>query len=343
MAARNLRYDWLEQCRTENGYTYIATAHHLNDSVETVLYNLTKGCGISGLHGIPVQNGQVIRPLLFAAKAEITAYAKENDIAFREDTSNATDAYNRNKIRHHVIPVLEQINPDFLHTMQRNIAIFKDVKTLQNETIKNIATNVQDHKNNTIDLIQIKAHSAAKTILYTILQPYGFTGSQIADILNPVTQSGAQFYSPTHIATLNREQVLLSSIQETSPHQEIKIPLKNGEILLGNHTLQIEVHDVPEQFSDNPNGIACFDTDALQPPLIARKWKAGDVFYPLGMHGKKQKLQDYFTNNKFSIPEKQACWIIESAGKICWIVGHRMDERFKVHTNTKKVYAFTWR
>lgn len=339
VAARELRYEWLHGIRTEQNYSYLVTAHHLNDSIETVLYNLTKGCGIRGLHGILPQQDALIRPLLFATKEEIEVFAKKENIAFREDASNASDKYNRNKIRHHVVPVLEQINENFAQTAAKTIQRLQETEQLYDFAIDILKKQVLQTKGEQIqiNLTVLKKQVAAATVLYEILKPYQFHSAQITQILNDThQQSGSQFFTKTHQAVLHQHYLYIEPWQEKT-EELIKISETNQRIHLGEQTLFLKtLHQKPTTFSKNKN-IALLDATLLQFPLSLRHWKAGDYFQPIGMKGKHQKLQDFFSNQKLSRLEKDKVWLLESAGQICWVVGFRMDERFKITEKTQQV------
>lgn len=340
VAARELRYEWLQNIRQQHGFEYVVTAHHLNDSVETVLYNFTKGCGIRGLHGILPLQDSLIRPLLFATKLDIEAFAKKQNIAFREDVSNASDKYSRNKIRHHVVPVLEQINENFVQTASRTIKRLQETEALYDFAIDILKKQVLQIKGTQIqiDLNLLKKQPAATTVLYELLKPYQFHADQVTQILNDShRQSGSQFFSKTHQAVIHQDHLFIEALQERQIQSSIKIKTPSQQIDLGQQILSLKMLDQkPTSFSPNKN-IALFDASLLQFPLSLRHWKAGDYFQPIGMKGKHQKLQDYFSNQKLSRLDKEKVWILESAGKICWVVGFRMDERFKITAKTTQV------
>lgn len=341
VAARELRYEWLHRIRQAQDFDYLVTAHHLNDSIETVLYNFSKGCGIRGLHGILPKQGTLIRPLLFGTKTEIETFAKQENITFREDASNASDKYNRNKIRHHVVPILEQINPNFARTAQRTIQRLQETEALYDFAIENIkkkvvkktATGLQ------IDLNLLKKQVASNTLLYEILKPYQFHPDIITQILKDKhQQSGSQFFSPSYQAVLHQHYLYVEARQEKKD-EKINIEAKDQQVNLGHQSLQLSFSmQIPTIFSNNKN-MAYLDAEVLRFPLVLRHWEAGDIFQPIGMKGKHQKLQDYFSNQKLSRLEKDKVWLLESDGKICWVVGYRMDERFKVTGTTKQVLS----
>lgn len=340
MAARDLRYDWLEAIRQQNDFQWIATAHHLNDSIETFFYNFTKGTGIRGLQGIPLQNGHVIRPLLFATKNGIVAFANEKAIPFREDASNEEDKYARNKIRHHVIPTLLEINPNFEQTSAENLRRMQETAYLFDWAIGQIQENaVETAKGITrIKVAEILKHQAAvSTILYELLHPFGFHADQIAQMLASFRiGSGAIFYSQTHQLLVDRLYFIIE--KRTFDTNETQFVIAEGvkefDTDVGNFTIEHKTGQ-PETFTNDEFSVF-LDAEKVTFPLTLRHWQAGDFFYPLGLGGKRQKLQDFFTNQKIPRFEKERVWLLLSGDAVCWLVGHRLDERFKITDSTKE-------
>mgnify|MGYP000598129530 CR=1 FL=1 len=340
VVARDLRYEWLKKIRVANDFDHIATAHHLNDSVETVLYNFTKGCGIRGLHGILPKNGKIIRPLLFATKEEIENFAKTAGIQWREDASNATDKYARNKIRHHVIPVLESLNPNFVKTADENIKRLRETEALYDFAIEKMKADLVEETAGTlkISIEKLRLSPAPLTILFEILKPYHFNNRQVEQVLQSIGQAeddklaGKTFYANDYCLLIDRDFLILKK-DNVEAVDHILIYKKDNQITLPDHILKIKTTEKPLHFSKDKQ-LAYLDFDKLNFPLKLRRWQAGDYFCPLGMKGKRQKLQDFFSNNKLTKFEKAAVWILENQGEICWIVGHRLDERYKVTSST---------
>ena len=338
MVARELRYQWLEDIRATNDFQYIATAHHLNDSLETVLYNFSKGCGIRGLHGIPVQQGAIIRPLLFATRIDILHYTRQERIGFREDVSNASTKYSRNKLRHEVIPKLEVINPSLIDTFKRTLEQLQEAEILFDEIIDTYKKDLVEERNGLtyINTTPILSHSAKATIFYEILSPYGFNATHIRQLLSDQTRIGAIVSSEQYELLKDRNYFVLrlkNTLQENIKLVKInttKVIIKNQEI-----SFQYDL-PVPTNLHTPPTQVY-INSQKIMFPLTIRKWKAGDRFQPLGMQGKTKKLQDYFSDLKLNRFEKEEVLILESKGKIVWVIGHRMDERFKVQADTEKV------
>ncbi len=357
LIARKLRYDWLEKIRSQNQYASIATAHHLDDSIETFIYNFTKGTGIRGLTGIPVKNGKIIRPLLFASRQQLEAFAERQNLNWREDASNAEDKYHRNKIRHHIVPVLEDINPALQHSSARTFDHLRETQQLLDWASEHLKARILEE--NTSD-IQIKIKELLiypffPTLLFEWLKPFGFHGDQIQQLAEsirtfPKHRIGAGFRSPSHEILLDRNLILVQTIRESlqTVYQLPNLPSGNTaasiEIELTNGIfIAKQEMEVPSSFPQTAY-LAYLQFHESDFPLQLRHWKAGDVFQPLGMKGKHQKIQDFFTNQKVTRFEKDRIWLLETANKeIAWIVGYRIDHRFRLTPNTKFCYQLQFK
>lgn len=345
VAARELRYSWLEEVRRENGFTHIATAHHLNDSIETLLFNLTKGCGMRGLHGIPLKNGCIIRPFLFAARSRLEQYVTEKGIPFREDATNREAKYYRNKIRHNVIPALKEINPAFEQTMAENIGRFRQVEQLLDWAMRHIAQDAIISYGTPFRLSIRELESfgpVLPTVLFEFLYPYGFNSSQVQQLAQGLGSTGAIFLSSGYRLLVEREELVVEKTPEGqgAGPQEYQLAGETEGLAVPGGKLALSRH--PGRPADFPptGWQACLDAERLQFPLTLRHWRAGDAFQPLGMGGRHQKLQDLFSNQKVSRFEKEKAWVLEdAAGRICWVVGYRVDERFKIVPLTKGYWA----
>lgn len=339
MAARELRYAWLEETRQQAGCQLIATAHHLDDSIETVLYNFAKGCGLRGLHGILPRQGNIVRPLLFAAKQELIRFIENEKISYREDASNLTDKYARNKIRKRVTPVLEAINPAFQRTAAATIARLQEAELLYDFALERIKADIvqQDERTLKIDLAGLRSYPAPSTVLFEILSPYGFNNHQTADMLrqDEGTQPGKLFFSATH-RLLSDRTFLILDLAENVGGALVIAGIADAPVRLPEGFLFLKTTDkLPAAFPAD-DCEAWMDLDKISFPLTLRHWREGDVFQPLGMGGKHRKLQDFFSDRKLTRFEKEKVWLLESGGDICWIVGMRLDERFKVSELTKR-------
>jgi tRNA(Ile)-lysidine synthase len=338
VAARDLRYEWFYEQMEENNVQYVATAHHLDDNLETFLINLSRGTGLDGLTGIPAQNDKIFRPLLPFSREEIENYAKENNLKWREDSSNASDKYLRNKIRHHVVPILKEINPSFLDSFQKTQNYLKEAQSIVNDGESIIYQEVATEKEDgTIwfDLNKLLQMPNYGAYLYQWLHQFGFTAwNDIRDLVH--AQSGKQVFSEHYVLLKNRDFLLLFAKIETTESEEFIIEKIQKDVKV---PLNLSICNVSDISNATPNCIFV-DEDKLQFPLIIRKWNEGDYFYPFGMKGKK-KLSKYFKDEKLSLIDKSSQWILCSDNQIVWIIGKRQDERFKVETNTTNILQIT--
>lgn len=338
MAARNLRYDWFRQLVQNEKWKYLATAHHLNDNMETVLMNFVRGTGLDGLNGIPRKTGYIIRPLLDFTREEIDDYALATKLQWQEDVSNATVAYDRNFLRLEVIPKLKTLNPALEKTFARNLErvsganeLFKSgFSQLEKELIREFQNQVQVEKKRLLTL------ENPVPILWHLIKSYGFNYEQCEGIINSLTgEPGRKFYSPHYQLTLDRDAIIISEIEQEWQVQSLEEG--SNEASLG--SLHLKWERVMTSAFNSDSSEAVIDATRLAYPLIWRKWKSGDFFYPLGMNHRK-KLSDFFIDNKLSLADKNSATVIESAGEIVWVVGYRIDERYKVDDSTKEVLHF---
>ena len=333
MAARDLRYKWFNELLVENNLNYIAVGHHKNDDVETFFINLTRGSGLKGLLGIKTKNNNIIRPLLCVSRLEIDAYLSAVKQSFREDSSNKSVKYLRNKIRYELIPLLTEMNPNIQETISNEIEILEGVFQVFEEQIESKRKEILQNENEIFKLkiTDLQKLNPLNIYLYEFLNPYGFSEvNQIIKALN--TQSGKQFFSKTYQLNIDREYILISKISKENVSYEI---LENQHKISTPFTM--ELSKSPDRKVAKDRVKAKLDFDKLKFPLVLRKWKKGDKFMPLGMQTFK-KLSDFFIDKKYSLIAKQQQWILCSADDIIWIVGDRIDDRFKITTQTKNVY-----
>ena len=333
IAARELRYNWFQKLITEHKFEYVLTAHHADYNLETFLIHLTRGSGLDGFTGIPKVNGNIVRPLLAFSRKEILNYAKDNDIEWREDASNASNKYIRNKIRHQVLPVLKEINPSILDSFTTTIENLQESKQIIEDRIENIASEVLEKEANfiKIDIEKIKELSNSKAYLYQLLKSYHFTEwNDVYALLN--AQSGKQVFSKTHRLLKDRDVLILSKI-DLSNSIEMAFQIEE-EITEITNPIHLTFKEVIEKSTENKQTIYV-DKDLLKYPLMLRKWEKGDYIYPLGMQGKK-KLSKYFKDEKFSLIDKENTWLLCNAeNQIMWIINHRQDRRFVKNKNLK--------
>jgi tRNA(Ile)-lysidine synthase len=334
MAARELRYKWFEALRLKLDCNFIVTAHHQDDDIETFFINLLRGTGIKGMLGIHPKKRNIIRPLLFARKDEIYDFLKENKIEYREDSSNKDDKYLRNKIRLHLIPLLEEINPSIKETITKDMDYLSGISEIYNTQINKQKGRLlkQEGSYFTISIVELEKLNPMPTYLYELLKPFGFFSvNDISIALQK--QSGKQFFSSTYRLIIDRKKIIIQPIRK---NEKIEIQIdKNDKECFSPIQLGFSLSENLD-IQNNVN-IAMLDLSKLHFPLVLRKWEKGDFFFPLGMNGKK-KLSDFFIDNKISIPEKEQIWVLCSANEIAWIVGLRLDDRFKITEKTKKAY-----
>ena len=338
MAARELRYNWFNELAEQLKFDYIFTAHHTDDNLETVLINLTRRTGLDGLIGISEVNGNIVRPLLSFSREEIEAYAKAERFNWREDSSNASNKYLRNKLRLEVIPKLKEINPQLLKSFNKTIEHLKDSKEIIDDSVDAISNKViQDVNDNSINfnIAEINRLSNPKAYLYELLKDYGFT--EWNDIINLLkAQSGKQVLSKSHRLLKDRDRLILSKINSNvilnGSEESIVIDENITEITNPIHLKFGYVGQISNERKDT----IFVDKDRLVFPLTVRQWQEGDYFYPFGMEGKK-KLSKYFKDEKLSLVDKESVWLLCSENKIIWIINKRADNRFKVTESTKQI------
>lgn len=338
VAARDLRYHWFYEQMEENNVQYVATAHHLDDNLETFLINLSRGTGLDGLTGIPAVNDKVFRPLLPFSREEIEKYAKENNLKWCEDSSNASDKYLRNKIRHHIVPALKEINLNFLDSFQKTQNYLIQAQSIVSDGESIVYQEVaKELKDGTIhfDLKKLLQLPNFDAYLYQWLHQFGFTAWD--DIKNLVyAQSGKQVFSENYCLLKNRDYLIVSAKVNETIFEEYFIEKGQKDVKI---PLNISICKVSDISTTDTNTIFV-DEDKLLFPLTIRKWQEGDTFYPIGMHGKK-KLSKYFKDEKMSLIDKANQWILCSENHVVWIIGKRQDNRFKITENTTKIVQIT--
>lgn len=340
MAARRLRYDWFKHICNDEGFQYIAIAHNADDVAETFFLNLTRGTGIKGLTGIKPKTGRIVRPLLFATRQEIDCYAQQQGLDHREDSSNAKDKYARNRIRLNVVPELKHINPSFSQTMLDNIARLQMVDNLVTQEVnsfKQEAVTTLD-KEIHIDIDKLRSNRNAKLLLYELLHEYGFNSTQTNGIAASIEsgESGSLFEGHSYQLLRDRARLILRPIPSKEGDELYTIKAETTTI---SQPIKLELEQicVSETFEiERSRTIAYLDIDKIEFPLILRKWKTGDEFHPIGMSGRK-KLSDYFIDQKMSIYDKEKQWLLCTGTEVAWVVGRRLDERYKVTSGTTKV------
>ena len=334
MAARELRYEWFEKVRREISADYIAIAHNQNDNIETFFINLINGTGLKGLRAIQNKNNFIVRPLMFASRNQIGEYVKSKSLNFREDSSNKSKKYQRNKVRHDLMPLLKQINPSIENTIADEIEIIKNTYSIFKEQVDRV---VKEISCQTDDGIKISKNKLIKlepidTYLYEIFNVFGFT--DLKSIKNSILSNpGKQFISKSHRLLIDREFVFIEKIEDDF-FNDILI---NKNTLILNSPINISFKISSNDQMDKIKDTAYFDYEKLVFPLVIRKWKSGDKFIPSGMKGFK-KLSDFFIDSKINRLLKEKTLLLCSNDDIIWVIGHRIDERYKATSKTKKMY-----
>lgn len=333
MAARDLRYAWFDKLLINSSAKYLAIAHHANDDVETFFINLVRGSGLKGFLGIKEKNNAIVRPLLEVSRLEIEHFLQVRGLFFRDDSSNISVKYLRNKIRHELMPLLSEMNPSIQQTVKDEMRILEGVAQIYVSKVEEVRKDLFQEKNGIVqfETAALLALNPLYNYLYELLVPYGFYSVEaISKALDG--QSGKQFFSATHQLVVDRENIFISPLSKKNEVFEIT---EKTKILV--YPLYLKFRLTKDKTIIYDNDIAQLDVEKLKFPLTLRKWKQGDKFIPLGMK-KFKKLSDFFIDNKFSIIDKQEQWLLCSDINIVWLVGCRIDERYKLETNTKKVY-----
>lgn len=336
--ARTLRYNWMEKIRTEHEYALICTAHHQDDSIETFLFHLSRGTGLAGLHGIPVRNRHIFRPMLFAGRTQIAAFAHKHKLTFRHDGSNDSLDYSRNHIRNKLIPEFCRINPAFRKNMQQTMEHLREAEAVYKDAAWSLFNEITSLKNESILIDKRKWEAAAhrEILLFEYLSAFGFNAAQAKAIAHMVhVQPGKIFRSASHTLLNDRKYFMLSPIRKENAAEGVQIREGFREIS--------EPCRMTFSFSDpgtRAPETAILDRDKLRFPLILRRWKAGDLFFPTGMKGRK-KLSDFLTDRKVPRTEKQDIFVITSGRDIVWVVGLRVDRRFAASEPTTSFYSIS--
>lgn len=341
--ARYLRYNWFENIRSENNFTYIVTAHHADDNIETVMMNFFRGTGIKGLRGILPKQGKIIRPLLFARRNELEAFTTNNNLSFVTDHTNAENDYTRNYFRNTILPLVSEIYPEAKENILKNINRFSETEILYRQSVDQHIKKLIEQKDNEVHIPVLKLLKTVPlaTVVYEIIKDFGFTSHQVKEVITLLqSETGKYIQSLTHRIIKNRNWLIIAPVQNTEA-QNILIEEKNKKIVFETGELRIERLAISKAQHAANSSIAMLDATKITFPLLLRKWKQGDYFYPLGMQ-KKKKLNRFLTDKKLSLLQKENTWVIEMNKKIIWITGMRIDDRFKVSLVTKIVLKISY-
>ncbi len=346
MAARDLRYEWFGKIMPEVGCQYLLTAHNADDSVETALFNLVKGTGVSGVAGIKAKTGAYRRPLLFATKEEVLAYATSQGITWREDQSNADTKYIRNQLRHQVLPLLKEINPSlvshFVDTQDRLAGVEQlldfAVEDIKSRYLERSASNCQ------LGLDWVANDERSLVILSVILEEFGCSFRQSRQVFDMLSgQPGKVVTSRTHTINLDRNQLVICKFTaKHDPSEQVQIIVGQSLARLGGIQLSLkDVDEAPTKWRDIDDNQGYFDLDRLRFPLTLRRWRPGDSFQPLGMNGRK-KVSDFLIDRRIPICEKDRVFVLTSGEEIVWLVGHQLDDRYKITPSTKRLINISY-
>ena len=359
-AARVLRYEWFDELvngelsivnrKTEpnihhSPFTiHLLTAHHADDNAETALMNFCRGTGLHGLTGIPLSYEHIRRPMLSFTREEILQFAKENKLEFVEDSSNLSSKYTRNFFRNEIIPAISKVFPQVNENLIDNINRFKEIEKLYKFAVNDIKKKLVKEKGNEwhIPVKQLMSYGN-RALIYEVINDFGFTEKQIEEVIKLAeSESGKYIDSPSlHYRIIKHRHWFIISPYNSTGSETIIIEQDNKKVSFEHGVLEFEQLQTTNHKPQTSNNIACLDAKNICYPFILRKWKQGDYFYPLGMK-KKKKLSRFFIDQKLSKPEKEKAWVIEMDKKIIWVVGKRIDERFKVTEKTKTVLKINY-
>jgi tRNA(Ile)-lysidine synthase len=341
--AREIRYQWFHELLESNGFQYILTAHHADDNAETIAMNFFRGTGINGLRGMLAKNGKVVRPLLFARKEALLAEAKYNQLTYVSDYTNDDNRFTRNFFRNKVLPLIETVYPATSQNLIANAERLSEAAMLYKQSVEQHKKKLIEQKDKSfqIPVLKLKKSKPVETILFELLKTFNFTASQTAEVAALLdSATGKYVNSSTHRVLKNRNWLIISSLQHIQSatvvidENDCNIDFDAGKLSFKMRSS----NDVPENFSASAFEVS-MDAKEFKFPLLLRKWKTGDYFYPLGMK-KKKKLSRFFIDNKLSKLQKENAWVLETNKRIVWVLGHRIDERFKLTPTTTAVIQF---
>ena len=349
-AARELRYGWFNDILNgwqskEKHPAWLLTAHHADDNAETLLMNFCRGTGLAGLKGIPASSGRIRRPLLSFSRAQISEFARENSLEFVEDSSNESVKYTRNHFRNEVIPAISKAYPSVKENLVHNAERFAEIERLYRVAVDGIIVKLCKKKGNEVHIpIKQLLGYENKALIFEIISTYGFVEKQVEELIKLSSgESGRFIVSPDgNYRIIHHRHWFIISPATSAEAENIIITEENNEFNYGTHQLRIQ--------SITPKGnalsmirkgeaattIAQLDARLIEFPLLLRKWKEGDYFYPLGMR-KKKKVARFLIDQRMSKSAKENVWVIEMNRKIIWVVNHRIDDRFKITANTKEI------
>ncbi|MEX2589447.1 MAG: tRNA lysidine(34) synthetase TilS, partial [Chitinophagales bacterium] len=339
MAARQLRYTWFEKLRKEQNCDLIATAHHANDNAETLLMNLAKGTGISGIKGILPKKSVLIRPFLCFTRAELQQFAEKNKIDYREDASNASTKYERNYVRHEIVAKFENQYPDFVEKMNAFAFKMQDAEAIYRTGLERILKKLIEHRLEAqfVSILKLKSYTYWKTLLYEWLSPYGFKENHLPEIEKLLNAPPGKEIKNEAYRILKDRKFLILCANTNEGRGLVAVSENQKAVSVGNVHFTFKKADRTKININDKSAYAFLDCDKLHFPLVIRPWKKGDYFYPLGMNKKKKKVSNFFQDKKLNALEKENILLLFSGEKLVWVCGHRIDERFNIGAGTKRV------
>ncbi|MBN8851930.1 MAG: tRNA lysidine(34) synthetase TilS [Sphingobacteriales bacterium 50-39] len=338
VAARELRYSWFEEVRPGG---VVVTAHHLDDNVETLLMNFFKGTGIAGLRAMLPRQGHVVRPLLFATREMLEQFAVQRQLIWVEDSSNASDKYTRNYVRHQLIPLLTSVYPGVTRHLGDNIARFRDIEALYRQAVDLHKSKLLQRRGEEVHIpvLKLQRSRPLPTLVYEIIHPFGFSPQQVDTVIALLSSgSGKYVLSASHRILKDRNWLIISPLGNV-PADNVLIESPEGKVAYEGGELRLQLLSGAGPSSEP--SVAWLDASAIQFPLLLRKWRPGDYFYPLGMR-KKKKLARFFIDSKLSLVQKEKVWVLEMNKKIIWVVGMRIDDRFRLSEHTSRALKISW-
>lgn len=338
VAARELRYSWFEEVRPGG---VVVTAHHLDDNVETLLMNFFKGTGIAGLRAMLPRQGHVVRPLLFATREMLEQFAVQRQLTWVEDSSNASDKYTRNYVRHQLIPLLTSVYPGVTRHLGDNIARFRDIEALYRQAVDLHKSKLLQRRGEEVHIpvLKLQRSRPLPTLVYEIIHPFGFSPQQVDTVIALLSSgSGKYVLSASHRILKDRNWLIISPLGNV-PADNVLIESPEGKVAYEGGELRLQLLSGAGPSSEP--SVAWLDASAIQFPLLLRKWRPGDYFYPLGMR-KKKKLARFFIDSKLSLVQKEKVWVLEMNKKIIWVVGMRIDDRFRLSEHTSRALKISW-
>ncbi|MDX9729235.1 MAG: tRNA lysidine(34) synthetase TilS [Bacteroidales bacterium] len=341
MAARELRYDWFNSLIRSEGFDSVAVAHNLNDNAETFLINLIRGTGLSGLTGMKQYTGDVIRPLLFASRSEIAALAAEKNIEYREDSSNTQLKYTRNRIRHKIIPEMEKVNPGLLSSITETIDHLSSSQEIVDTSVSLLSSDLFRLKGDSAeaDIEKLTALNPFVPYMFEIFRRYGLSPKQTTEVIALLgSETGRYMYTTTHRLLNDRGKIIITPRESEAQAEQSFNSI--DEMRISGLFSELRISEPSDEALPASQLTASLDLDLVSFPVTVRHWEPGDRFMPLGMK-KMKKISDFLIDLKVPVSEKEKVLLLLSGGEVMWIMGYRIDDRFRITDRTSKILVIT--